>query len=687
MSGGAHVDWAEDPELLAAFRAEVAERLASLTEGLLSLEGDEAPRSRIAALFRDAHTIKGSARMLGAEEVLRLAHGAEDTLAALRDGRVSADRALIDGLLATCDAIGAAVGEAPAPAAPPQPPAPAAPAPRAPAPAPPPAPASPPAPAPADAVRVPMPRVHTLLDGVGEAELASRAVERGVADLLAAAGPSPDVLAAARALQERSDAARGRWEAVREAAGALALVPVHRITAGLPRLVRDAAAAGGKQVRLVVEGDDVEADKQVLDALADPLAHLVTNAVDHGCEAPERRRAAGKPETATVTVRAATSGGTVTLSVSDDGAGVDRDRLAAAAARRGLLPAGRDADEAELLRTIFAPGLTTATTVTARSGRGVGMDVVAAAAEALGGSVDIASVPGAGTTVTVAVPVSLGVLSCLLARVGDERYALPVAGVAETLSLRDAEVHHVAGAPVVVRHGASLPLVDLGAALGVPGPRDPRVAVVAGAGRQAAAWAVDAVDGPLDLVVRDPGTFLGRRMPALLGASIDVDGAVVFIVDLRELAARPAATAPTATATPSASAVPDPCALANGRPPTVLVVEDSVGVRELERLVLEAAGYEVQTAVDGLEGAARLGGEPVDLVISDVEMPGMDGFALTRTIRGTRGWEHVPVVIMTSRGDEADQREGLQAGANGYLLKNEFDSGALVDTVRRLVGR
>jgi CheY-like chemotaxis protein len=196
------------------------------------------------------------------------------------------------------------------------------------------------------------------------------------------------------------------------------------------------------------------------------------------------------------------------------------------------------------------------------------------------------------------------------------------------------------------------------------------------------AWAVDGLEGELELVVKDLGSFLGRP-PVISGATIDGDGSVVCLVDLRELGSdgRAATIAPTAPVERSDERRPAV------RKPRVLVVEDSVGVRELERVILEGAGYDVVTAVDGLDGAARLKDTPADLVLSDVEMPGMDGFTLTRTIRRTRGWEQVPVIIMTSRGSEEDQRAGLEAGTSAYLLKTEFDQNQLVETVRRLVGR
>ena len=279
-------------------------------------------------------------------------------------------------------------------------------------------------------------------------------------------------------------------------------------------------------------------------------------------------------------------------------------------------------------------------------------------------------------------------LRCLVARVGDERYAVPVPGVVESLSLRDAEVHALAGAPVVVRHGV------VGAAARPRcrarprrrPRRSPRAALlVRHARREQLAWAVDRLEGELELVVKDLGA-VPRPGPVRRRRDDRRRRLVVCLLDLRELAERAAGATLVGVAAPRRRASrkrrrPAP------RRPRVLVVEDSVGVRELERVILEGAGYQVETAVDGLDGAARLRDEPADLVLSDVEMPGMDGFDLTRTIRRTQGWENVPVVIMTSRGEDAARQAGLDAGARAYLLKNEFDQEQLVADGAKAGGR
>ncbi|HZV27299.1 MAG TPA: response regulator [Acidothermaceae bacterium] len=772
--------WAEDPELLATFRAEVEERLASLSAGLLQLESNGSPRQLIAGLFRDAHTVKGSARMMGLTAVLQTAHAAEDLLGALRDGRFHVRRDYVDLLLATVDGISRSIVPNPTPAVdgyltdlvnalrgalegddPVTIPRMSQPAPE---PAPVPAgrkrtvivPAPPTAPAPStldsplsltvpppassvavaapvalvdgggeravDSVRVTSQRVYDLLDVVGEAELDARRVEqnaervialaadqkhwlRALRDAVAASGGSlpGDVEAAVyhvmsvtdqmqssgHQLRELVEDSRGRLALVRDGAMGLAMVPVRRVVAAFPRLIRDVASSTGKDVRLILVGEDVELDKKVLDGVADALKHLVINAVDHGCETPDVRGTLDKPPRATVTVSAKAAGGTVVLEVADDGRGIDEDKVRATAIERGLLPAGSTLAGAQLFQLLFLASFSTSPTVTSTSGRGVGLDVVKTAVDDLGGTIDVFSELGSGTRFVLTLPITLGVLRCLIARVGNERYAVPVPAVIESVSLRDVAVDNVAGVPVVIRHGVAVPLLDLGAALGVEGEREPRAALVVrnGGASDLIAWSVDRLEGELELVVKDLGSFVGR-LPLVTGATIDGDGSVVCLIDLREISVRAGGTGHVGGSIHhGVSSAAEPVAPVIGRKARILVVEDSVGVRELERVILESAGYDVVTAVDGLDGIARLRAEPADLVLSDVEMPGMDGFTLTRTIRRTRGWEQVPVVIMTSRGDESDRRAGLEAGASAYLLKSDFDQTELVDTVRRLVGR
>ena len=724
--------WGDDPELVATFRAEVEERLASLASGLLTLESNPRAREAVGGLFRDAHTVKGSAKMLGLDHVVSVAHLMEDLLGAVRDGRLKARADLIGLLLISCDAVSrsmpgvagpldrsalepvvaalhsAIAGDDPV--------------------------ELPVLPSAVDddpddsgdvdmpvrgrdqvdSVRVAASKVYDLIDIVGEAALGARRVEQTsqlLAELLAehsrwtaslrqtaareGALPeqaalalhrllsiSADITTSAASLQEFVEAQMGRMALVRDGAMGLAMVPLRRVVAAFPRLVRDVALSCAKDVTLDLVGDHVELDKQVLDGIADALKHLVINAVDHGCESPDARTAAGKSGQATVRLAARTAGGHVVIEVTDDGAGIDEAVLRAKAIERGLLTPESTLSGTPLLGLLFTPEFSTAAEVTETSGRGVGLDVVKTAVDDLGGSIDITTTPGLGTTFTLTLPVTLGVMRCLIAEVGAERFAIPVTSVVESIGLRDAAVTAIGGMPAVTRNGESVPLLDLGESLDVPGDRSARAALVVRHGDRQVAWTVDRLQGEMELVIKDLGTFL-TRVPGVAGATIAGDGRVVVLLDLRELAERALGLGRrNVVVADSRGSVDD------GQPkPRVLVVEDSVGVRELERVILEGAGYLVETAVDGLDGASRLRADPADIVISDVEMPGMDGFALTRTIRRTKGWEDVPVVIMTSRNDEEDRRAGLDAGASAYLFKQDFDQAQLVDTVRRLVGR
>ncbi|HVQ17519.1 MAG TPA: response regulator, partial [Actinomycetes bacterium] len=733
--------WANDPELVATFRQEVEDRLASLCDGLLELEQHPQPRQVVSALFRDAHTVKGSARMLGLDDVVEVAHRSEDLLGAIRDGRFEPRKDLVDLLLTAAEGIRRGLPGAEKPVAPddlgllnaaldsaldgtdpvaiPRLTVVATPEeadvvesnrPRS-----------------GESVRVPVRRVHGLLDVVGEAELEVRRVERfihelselsteqvrlsrklrhsaasdeslaaDVSDNLHALGALGDQFQASlRELRGTMEDAQNRLARVRDGAMGLAMVPVRRVAAAFPQLVREVATATSKDASLQLIGEDVELDTRVLDGVADALRHLVTNAVDHGCETTAERIAAGKRGQATVTVSARAAGSTIVIEVGDDGHGIDEERLRTVAIERGLLPADSEVTGQPLLSLLFKPGFSTRDEVTSTSGRGVGLDVVRTAVEELGGTVEIESELGIGTRFVMTLPVTLGVMRCLVARLGEELYAVPVTNVVETISVTDADMTTVAGARVLVRHGATVPIADLGRVLGVPGDRETRVGVVVryGGVSEQLAWTVDALEGELEVVVKDLGGFLGR-LPYIGGGTIDSDGSVMLLLDVRELALEQFARGATLDLPGQAPVLPvDPQSDAPQQPTTtkpgnrkarVLVVEDSIGVRELQRVILEGAGYDVTTAVDGSDGAARLSGDPVDLVLSDVEMPGMDGFTLTRAIRRTRGWESVPVVIMTSRGDEADKRAGLDAGANAYLLKSEFDQSQLVDTVLRL---
>jgi two-component system chemotaxis sensor kinase CheA len=464
------------------------------------------------------------------------------------------------------------------------------------------------------------------------------------------------------------------------------MVPVATIADQLHRAVRDVARSLGKHVRFDVTGGETELDRSVLVQLSDTLLHLVRNAVDHGIETDERREAAGKPPEATVRLHAMQLGAEVIIAVSDDGRGIDVESVRRMAARQGVDTDGMN-DE-ETLQLIFRSGLSTASFVSDISGRGVGLDVVRASVAAASGRVEVRSEPGRGTEFRVIVPVSLAVAPCLVVSVDDQRFALPLRQVVSVLEHEPDSESHVEGRPVIMIERRPVPLSSLAEVLGVgasttaSGP----VVVVSGATHRHA-FRVDTLVGRQDVVVKDLGKLL-PGLDLLSGASVGVDGSIMLLLDPSGIIDRARRVGGRDSVDRARGAVDDEldqadAALSHAR---ILVVDDALTVRELQRSILERAGYDVRVAGDGREALARLAEEPSDLVLTDVDMPEMDGFTLTSAIRANPTLANVPILILTSRATDADRQRGLEAGANGYIVKSAFDEAALLGAVERLLG-
>jgi two-component system chemotaxis sensor kinase CheA len=679
-----------DPMFREMFVEEVGPQLDRLVEIALDLERGGPDPELIAELFRGAHSVKGSAALVGFTDVSALAHVLEDLLGELRSGARPASPEVVDGLLGAFDAIREAVaalaaGSDPAGAlargraalarakpAPqelePEPPAPAAPLLD-----PPPAilgaPSAAPLPA-GELVPVAFDRLDRLVRLAGEAVAAELRLSHLLADARRA---DPDAEAAAVALRRTL---RGlQQETLRTRMTSLAA-----IAGPLRRAARDVARAAGKEVRYALEGDVVELDRAVLDGLRDPLLHLVRNAVDHGLERPEERAAAGKPRAGTVTVRAVRRGPEVVLSVQDDGAGLDLDRLRAVAGDSAL-------DDADAARLVFRPGLSTSANVTDVSGRGVGMDVVRAGVEALRGRVEVASVRGSGTTFTVVVPLTLAVVPCVLLAAGGERYAIPTHATVALAEDPGADGIDLEGGRAVWAGGTVVPVAALADVVGAPAPASGRgpALVLEGLGGRRHAVQVDEVLGQRDVTVKELGPVLPRS-PLVSGASIEPDGSVVCVLDPVALVER-AARRPAAIHEAPESAADAPAVRAPSRRPSVLVVDDVAAIRELERSLLAAGGYEVRTARDGEEALGLALARRPDLVVTDIDMPRLDGLGLCRTIRDTPALASLPVLVVTADQDEDLRRRALEAGADGYLVKGELTERRLLDAVGSLLGR
>jgi two-component system chemotaxis sensor kinase CheA len=632
-----------DDRLLEIFRTESDERVARISTVLLRAEAaGDGDADDIDELFRDVHSIKGSAGMFGLDRIGALAGTMEDALAdARRAGRLPGS--LVPRLLQAADAIRAALdgdgtavesarrelrGSAVASTAvrgepPPR------------------------------TLRVGAEKVDRLLASVGEAALHRRRLEHLISEA--------DGADAARRELEHGDAL---ITDLQDAVLGLRTLPLETIVGGLPRAIRDIATECGREVRLELEGTETPLDRSVLDGISEVLVHLLRNAVSHGIEPPDVRRAAGKASQGTVRISAGHRGGLVAIACSDDGRGVSQELLSQAAAAGSLVDVLAEA------------GFSTADHVTDLSGRGVGLDAVKRHVEALGGSLEVDSTTGRGTTVTLLVPLTLAILPVLIIERGGQRFGIPVSNVLQVM--RGADVHDLRGRRSLAIDGHVVPLGDLADVLGADDalalPADPPIVLIHSGGRRVA-LACDRLHGDPDAVVKPLGSVLGN-VPGYLGGAVLDDGKVALLLDpARLIRATAGVTGAVRNAAPVAP-----------RRPKVLVVDDQFTVRELERTILEAAGYRVVTAGDGLAALEMLRRErDVDVVVSDVEMPGTDGLAMLEAIRAQPEFSSLPVIIVTSRDDEAARERGAAAGADAWVVKSQFDQQALLETVSGFV--
>ncbi|HTC80405.1 MAG TPA: response regulator [Acidimicrobiia bacterium] len=463
----------------------------------------------------------------------------------------------------------------------------------------------------------------------------------------------------------------------------LRLVPVGVALAGLPRLVRDTAAACGKQARHELVGDDTEVDRSVLEGISGALTHLVRNAVDHGLEGPAGRAAAGKPPVGTVTLRAREERGALILEVADDGAGIDVDAVRRRGVELGLVSA--EQATAAGLDLVFRPGFSTAGRITEVSGRGVGLDAVMATVESLQGSVALGTDPGSGTTFTVTLTLTLATTRSLLLRAGGHTLALPLATVSRVVRVDDEAVGRSGGRAALRGLGAPVALAELAAVLGLPPGDGPAagapapLAVIAASGSTAAGVLVDEIRGEEEIVVTTLPAPL-QRVRFTAGATILGTGEVVPVLHAGEVFRAAAGHLPAASAVAGAGAAAAPAG-----PKVVVVADDSVTTRTLERVILESAGYEVRTAGDGAQALALVQAGGCDAVVSDVQMPVLDGFALCERLRADARFRDLPVVLVTALGSRDDRERGVAVGADAYIVKGEFDQETLLATLRRLL--
>jgi len=459
------------------------------------------------------------------------------------------------------------------------------------------------------------------------------------------------------------------------------LLPLSTLFALFPRMVRDLAKQQGKEVELVIEGGEISVDKRILEEMKDPLMHLLRNALDHGIEPQPERERQGKPRGTTLRLRAVREGSSVLLEVRDDGRGLDMQAIRRVALQRGLHDEGTlDAmTPAQLQQLIFLPGFSTSTFVTELSGRGVGLDVVRVNVERLKGDIRMESVQHQGTVTQVRLPLSMSTTRLLLASVGDRLYGLPIEFIYTSRRVREEDIFTLEGRPAIVMDGQPLLAPRLADLLELPAENQGRetVCIVIQVGDERLGLRVDELLAEEEVVSKPLGAPL-TRVRNVAGLTMLGSGEICAVLnpaDLLRSAHKPGTKMQSAELGVRKEVVKA----------TILLVEDSALVRAMEKRILEDAGYEVVAAEDGLDALNALGRRSFAAVVSDINMPNMDGLMLTARIRKEPRYKDLPVILVTALSSDEDKRRGLEVGANAYIPKPSFDQRVLLETLKRLI--
>ena len=737
------------------FATEAVEHLEKMNAALLALEKNTADQEMMNLVFRSAHTIKGSSRMLGLAPIGELAHKLEDALEALKNGTAGAG--FFDVVFRALDMIAAMVeqasaggentrdtsglldelqrvaqGEAAAGKVAGQAPetlqealreAPVAPASaekehetpesgNGMRPAMQQEPLQPPVKTKSvETVRVDTDKLDEATKLVGEMVsnqsrlkqnlISIEALRRDsarslemVANLGGKMGGEAD-FADALELSQRIHATLKRvaqyykndlayqsllTEALLERVSSMRMLPIATILDTFHRYARDISASCGKKVELIVEGGETELDKAIIEKIGDPLLHMIRNSIDHGLESPAERKRAGKRETGTIRISAGYDGSVVYIDVADDGGGIHTGKVKEKALQKKLhdketLDAMPDN---EILRLIFRPGFSTSSFITDMSGRGVGMDVVQnTIVEQLKGSVHVQTEAGEGTTFHIKLPLTLAIMRVFLVTAGDALIGLMVDSIVEVLKIKRDEIIDIVDKKAIRLREKFLPVVALRSILSLPeeaAEQDPTV-VILRYGEEMLGVIVDALISEEDMGIKPLPRHM-KNSGLVSGVSVTGKNDIVVVLNTAKVFA---------TANDVKTSIAARVRESARKAVHILVVDDSVNTREIERSILESYGYRVDVATDGLDGYEKSQSFHYDLVVTDVEMPRMDGFSLTKKLRDDAAYQHTPIVIVSSRDKEDDRRRGLQAGANAYIVKGSFEQSNLLSTIQALV--
>jgi two-component system chemotaxis sensor kinase CheA len=451
-----------------------------------------------------------------------------------------------------------------------------------------------------------------------------------------------------------------------------------------PKLVRDISREQGKDIDVVIYGDNIEIDRRILEEMKDPLIHLLRNCVDHGLEKPEIRQAKGKPTRGTITIAISPrNGNKVEMLVSDDGAGIDLAKVRAAAVKCGVLSQEKaeKLNETESLSLIYRSGISTSPIITAVSGRGLGLAIVQEKVEGVRGKISVETNSGKGTNFRILLPLTMATFRCLVIRLGEQLFVIPSNNVERAVRVKQAEVKTIENRRAIQLDGQMVSFARLSDILGVSRPEAQEgyaeylQVLVLSAANIHMAFTVDEIMGEQEVLVKKLSSQLAgiRNFAGVSTLATGRIALVLNVTDIIKLAAR---------ATPVRIAAAEPARI---KTKSILVAEDSITARILLKNILETAGYNVKTAVDGADAFALVKSEVFDLVVSDVDMPRMNGFELTSKIRTDKKLSEMPVVIVTAMESREHRERGIEVGANAYIVKSSFDQSNLLDVISRLI--
>jgi two-component system, chemotaxis family, sensor kinase CheA len=492
------------------------------------------------------------------------------------------------------------------------------------------------------------------------------------------------MMAAMEKASERDRRAIGLMvDSLNETMKSVLMVPFSTLLDLLPKLVRDISHAQGKEAELVAQGSEMEIDRRVLDEMKDPLIHLLRNCLDHGIERPEVREKKGKPRFGTISLSFANAENRrVALTISDDGAGIDFGKVRDSAVKTGLFSteeAGALGD-LEAIDLVFRSGISTSPIITDLSGRGLGLAIVKERVNRLNGTISCKSQMGKGTTFRIELPLTLAAFRGVAVRVDDHLFIIPTLNLDRTVRVAREEVRTLENREMIAIEGMTIPLVPLHAVLELPQTEKKSEgeflhAAVLSAAEKRIAFSVDEVVNEEEVLVKGLGPQLSR-VRNISGATVLGNGRVVPILNVSDLMKSAVKAGGPAVKTVKEQA---------GPAKTVLVVEDSITARTLLKNILEASGYQVRTAVDGVDAYTLLRTEAVDIVVSDVDMPRMNGFDLTAKIRSEAKFADLPVILVTALESRGDKERGVDVGANAYIIKSSFDQSNLLEALKRLI--